>query len=180
MKILTPKHAELAFYSGKDGTYASVKPTDASAARLQAFCIVAKSMGFEKVTSPLDLHVTVMYSQVGLNHDYQLDLWSKYFSVEKVFSADVGDFTHWAGHDDEGYLVLELKSTALTELNGLLRDKYGLKSSFPDYKAHVTIATDAYVNGSPDKAEACCERLNSMRKPATLNFCGLRVEDLKG
>jgi hypothetical protein len=178
MKQLKPRNSVLSFYTGTDGTYASVKPKDKSAARLQAYCLVATSMGHIGVISPLDLHTTVMYSKVGLNVDAQKTLWAEHYSVERVFAAKPKHFVHWAGHDDDGYIVLELESADLTELNTVLQKQFGLTSSFPDYRPHVTIVNKAYAKGGVELAQQTVDRLNGMRMPNTLLFTGLRVEDL--
>lgn len=55
-----------------------------------------------------------------------------------------GEVIWWAGHDNEGYLVLKLNSSALQAIHKKWK-LAGVKHSFEDYNPHITLAT-----GLPD------------------------------
>lgn len=169
-----------AYYTGGEGTYASVMPTSQSAVYLKMCCDIARDMGFEGATSPFDMHVTVIHSKKGLMLAEQHVAWaSGYFGVNQVFDAKPKHFTHWAGHDETGYLVLELDSPELAEVNSFLRNTFDLPVSFDEYKAHLTIVTDAYTKGGEAAVEKLIAALNQIPMPQQLLFQGLRIEDLK-
>lgn len=169
-----------AYYTGKEGTYSSVMPTSQSAVYLKACCDIARDMGFEGATSPFDMHVTVIHSKKGLTLAEQHAAWnSGIFGVNQQYDATPKHFTHWAGHDETGYLVLELDSPELSKVNKWLRDTFDMPVSFDEYKAHLTIVTDAYAKGGTDAVEKLIAELNKIPMPDTLTFQGLRIEDLK-
>lgn len=169
-----------AYYTGDSGTYASVMPTSQSSIYLKACCDIARDMGYEGATSPFDMHVTVIHSKKGLSLAEQHAAWSSgYFGVNQEFSTKPKHFTHWAGHDDTGYLVLELDAPELAKINGWLRSNFDLPVSFDEYKAHLTIVTDAYTKGGADAVEKLIAELNKIPMPDEIKFQGLRIEDLK-
>lgn len=181
MKLLKPSSLrmlkETAYYSGDNGTYASVMPSAEASAYIQTVCEKAKALGFD-ATGPLDQHVTVIHSKKGLTPEQQEECWLNGFTASRTFTATIKGFTHWGGHNDSGYVVLEVDCPELTKLNGWLRQTYDLPVSFDDYKAHITIAQDAY-KVSADYADKLTKRLNGIARPKYLTFTGLRIEDLK-
>jgi hypothetical protein len=181
MKVLASKGIRqlkaTAYYTGTSGTYASAQPTAETSQYIQQCCEKASWMGF-KATGPLDQHTTVIHSKKGLDWQQQHDLWMNGFNASRVFDATVKGFTHWAGHNDKGYVVMEIDCPELQLVNAWLRKTYDLPVSFDEYRPHVTIVEDAYVN-SVAYAEQLIEELNKIPKPLSMAFTGLRVEDLK-
>lgn len=180
MKLLQNKPtAETAYYTGGDGTYISAVPTHNTSTYFKACCDTARSLGFDEATGPLDMHVTIIHSKNGIDGDQQSILWeSGRAAPDRVLRATVVGFTHWAGHDGTGYVVMELHSDDLSELNYWLRNNFDLPVSFEDYRAHVTIVTNAYKKDGEAGAEQLIRVLNKLPAPQSLAFCGIRVEDL--
>jgi hypothetical protein len=117
-------------YTGNAGLYASVKLTTESRASLNELC---KAAQFGDLTD--EAHCTVMYSSdkaipLGKACDYSLP----------AYKATATKFTWWAGHDNAGYLTLQIGSDSLQDEHARLK-KFGCKHSFDDYKPHVTIQT---------------------------------------
>ncbi len=182
MRVLKPlskttNNQVTAYYTGGNGTYCSVCPTQETADWLRMVCEKARWMGFA-ATGPLDQHVTVVHSKKGLTLAEQTQTAAR-IPATQVFYATVSGFTHWKGHDNEGYVVLELDSPDLHAVNTWMRNTFDLPVSFDDYRAHVTIAKDAYSN-SLEYAQQLCDELTKLpRIRQRLAFSGLRVEDLK-
>lgn len=169
----------LSYYNGEDGTYCSVLPNRVTRDWLLSACAEAASCGCV-VTAPGELHTTVIHSTRGLNLTEQHQAHDAHdLSASRDFAATAGKFIHWAGHDDTGYVVFEVDSPELTELNSWLRSTFDMPVSFDDYLAHVSIVTDAYAEGEASAAELV-EKLNALPRPERLGFTGFRMENLKG
>jgi len=167
----------LSYYTGDSGTYMSVMPGAEAMKFIKQCGDVAEDKGL-KANSPLNAHVTVVYSKSSLSHAEQVTLLDNGFNAKHLFEATVTGFTHWGGHDDSGYIVMELDCPELTKYNTWLRQTFDLPVSFDEYKAHITIAEDAYVNGI-DTAQQVVDALNWLDFPTTVTLTGLKVEDLK-
>lgn len=183
MRVLKPvvtakmPSAITAQYKGDNGTYCSVVPRLITQAWIAALCERAQWMGFT-ATGPLDQHVTVVHSKKSLTVPQQNQIPMAGYSADAEFIAQPHKFTHWAGHDGDGFVVLELNSPKLSALNSWMRKTFDLPVSFDEYRAHVTIATDAYSN-SVEYAQQLCEELEKIELILPhLEFTGLRVEDL--
>lgn len=165
----------LSMYSGDSGTYCSVVPDEATSKYLVSCCEIADSLGFES-TSALNLHVTLSYSKNTVSRSDQHTLWAKGFHGSTIFGATTSGFTHWAGHDSEGYLVLKLTSPLLSQFNKHLVDEYGLAGTFLEFNPHVTIATGVY--GKDMYVQDLIQKLGELPTPNRLYFSGLRFENL--
>lgn len=109
-----------------NGIFAKVLPTTDSILKIKARF---------KSLNPLmdDLHCTAIYSKTPA---VSVDLPN--ISKDERYAAVGTELVWWEGHDKEGYLVLKLDSPSLKILNKKFRDA-GLKATFDDYKAHVTL-----------------------------------------
>ena len=185
MKFLKNKQIKrlpvTAFYTGDNGTYCSVLPTTATTDFLRAMCTVLETAGFEPHT-PLNFHVTVIHSKTGMALKEQQDAWAA-LQADAVFRAIPKHVTHWSGHNDTGYIVLELDAPELAEIHQFLKTTFDLETSFPDYRAHITLVEDAYKKGDDDNlaVQTIVNKLNQMlgTNPTPLTFTGIRMEDLK-
>lgn len=181
MKILASTGVKrlkvLSYYTGNSGTYMSVMPGADGMAFIQQCGEVAAAEGLTP-NSPLNAHVTVVYSKSSLARDEQLSLLDNGFNAKHLFEATVKGFTHWGGHDNSGYIVMELDCPELTKYNTWLRETFDLPVSFDEYKAHITIAEDAYAKGEAP-AQHIVDTLNWLEFPKTVTLTGLKIEDLK-
>ena len=166
----------LSYYSGKSGTYCSVTPDIAFCEYLNKCSKVVDALGM-KSTSALNHHVTLVHSKNTISKPSHHEIWSKGFHGSTTFKASHTGFTHWAGHDDTGYVVLTLSSPTLSDFNRQLVNEYGLAGSFPDYTPHITVATDVY--GKATYAEDLILALNEIPRPPNLTLSGMKFEDLK-
>lgn len=112
------------------GTYVCVLPNAMSKIRLLQ---IGRLLG-EDLRDQLDeLHTTLMYSRghfpINDRPNPRLE-----------HQATIVDIEHWDGHDNDGYLVLKLKSQSLQERHRYWSDN-GLVHSFEDYTPHVTLAS---------------------------------------
>jgi hypothetical protein len=148
-------------FKGRKGTYVSVIPTGDSIAEIRKFL-----PNIPEASEPASFHATVIYSKSILTKDGQDALLKE---VDTVFNATAVAVTTWVGHDDNSYVVLELESPELAELNKKLKTEYGLVTNFDDYRCHVTLAAD--LTPIPPKSVRI--------KPVKLQFFGLRIEDAK-
>lgn len=78
-----------------------------------------------------ETHCTVLYSR---NKDNA----SGNTKSERVYAANIKEFTSWIGHDGKRYLVALLESPSLQTAFKEWRD-LGYTSDYPDYKPHITI-----------------------------------------
>lgn len=181
MKILASTGVKrlkvLSYYTGNSGTYMSVMPSAAGMFFIKQCGEVAAAEGLAP-NSPLNAHVTVVYSKSSLAHHEQVSLLNNGFDSKHLFEATVKGFTHWGGHDNSGYIVMELDCPALTSYNTWLRETFDLPVSFDEYRAHITIAEDAYAKGE-DVAQRIVDSLNWLDFPTTVTLTGLKIEDLK-
>ena len=131
------------------GIFIKATPTSKSIQKLQR-----QFYEFEAV-QPLidDLHCTLMFSKTSLKN-----MWMPTINKEKRFLAWSEELVHWPGSGD--YIVLKLRSDALTGLHNRFRDE-GLVPTFPDYNPHVSLL---YQIQDVPKALQIMERLNGYLK----------------
>ena len=170
-----------AFYTGDNGTYVSVLPTTSTTDFIRGMCKELRGADFETHT-PLNFHVTVMYSKTGMPLKEQQDVWAM-LQADQVFTARPKHVTHWSGADGKGFIVMELDAPELAEIHNFMKTTFDLETSFPDYRAHVTLVEDAYDKKDVDNmaVQNIVNKLNQMlgTDPQPLTFTGIRMEDLK-
>ena len=181
MKVLKPAVASM--YTGK-GTYMSVRPHFSAIPFLQSLSNIIASAGFTPL-APYSWHMTLIYSKEGqLSFDDQVRCMVEgHLVAERKFAVFVKGFTHWAGHNNEGYIVLEMESPELSVVNAWLQSTFNLPTTFPDYKPHISLVYEAYKNGVPaadalvKSLNASLESIGGMRAPMVLT--GLTAEDIE-
>lgn len=138
--------------------YISIKPTGKTASVLDRF---GKSVKFLPGALPRhELHITVMYATNQAEVDrikYVLKPAIEWIVVPK-------EMTIFSNPDDQScHLVMEIECPRLKEYNTYIRNIIGLKSSFSEYKPHITFASNphkseshspAHVKGVKDFSEA--------------------------
>jgi 2'-5' RNA ligase len=125
-----------------------------------------------KTYEEADLHCTIMYSKEEAPHSIRV---TKLLNAGPfTFKAWSDKLSYWPGHDNAGYLVLQLNSRDLA----IRHEQYvdlGCQHSFPDYEAHITLADKI---GDKPKCFAKLNRmLSSLKFEITLT--GEQVEDIK-
>lgn len=111
------------------GVYVSVKPAAGSVLKLHRLAHLVKFLDPDE-----DFHCTVLYSR---NENW---VKGEPTAGATSFHAVVTAAVQWKGHDDKSYLVLNLESPQLVELNSSwTRLKY--TQDFEPYKPHITIKT---------------------------------------
>ena len=120
------------------------------------------------------LHCTIMYCAKR-----QCSPGLKRFELPALIaSVPISGFEYWDGHDDEGYIVAVLDSPLMKERNAFWTS-VGLKHSFDDYTAHVTLRTGAPAKALKTKIEAINEAYKK-RAPFLLTLFHETIEDCKG
>lgn len=113
-------------YTGTKGLYSAVTLDSTGTSYVAG---IAKALGLD---IPADkLHCTVMYSPEKCPKTAECD-------AAKTYSATVNKIDHWAGHDEKGYLTLQLSSPGLAAEHARLK-KLGCESTYEEYKPHVTL-----------------------------------------
>lgn len=170
----------LSYYTGKSGTYISALPTAATVKLLEPLRELLIEEDFKNLHPVLNWHITVVHSKDNIEDVDQL---YGLFPMEsdRTFPASVDYVTWWPGHNKKGYLVVKLKSPELSRLNKQLRD-LGLKVSFDDYEAHITLAEEVLKTHDEDQMHAIVSKLNLyvMKNLIAdqLEFTGIRLEDV--
>lgn len=100
------------------------------------FIAWAKSQGFDKITSPDDLHVTVVYSKTPVDWMKMGQAWEGDTKGEITVPPGGARLVEPLG--DKGAVVLLFSSDALQWRNKQMLES-GASSDFPDYQPHVTI-----------------------------------------
>ena len=158
-------------YSGKSGLYCCVTPVKGFG---QLRKILSDRLEEENIDcEPFEeMHCTIMYSRDDAPHSIRVIqlLDAPPFS----YKAWTDKLDYWDGHDGKGYLVLRLTSHDLAVRHEQYKD-LGCTHSFPNYEAHITIASDI-------KKPDCFAELNRMLKnnKFEITFNGEHVEDIKG
>lgn len=156
-------------YSGQSGLYASVKPIRGFAklrTRLH-------ELGVEEITPQDDVHCTLIYSRNTAPHVVKVG--SLLTQGPYNFHATPKEVKWWAGHDEKGYLVLELESHHLHDRH-LNWKELGAKHSFPDYVPHITLASPFE---EPKKAWLNTINKAIQTESLPLVFGGEHAEDIK-
>lgn len=157
-------------YTGEHGLYSAVEPTPESVEAITKLCKLA---GFEGLED--DLHCTLMYSpDATIPEDVAL----KYSQEDYI--ADVKGFNWWAGHDNDGYLVLELDSAELSAENNRFRAA-GAKPTFEEYRPHITLKNKFWFKNDSDRKYALKNGNMVIRKnPLEVTLVNQKIEDIKG
>lgn len=130
IRILETAKASRPLTPSSGGTYVCVLPNAMSKIRLLQ---IGRLLGFDLRGDLDELHSTLMYSRGHFPFDDRVD-------TRLEHPATIVDIEHWDGHDNDGYLVLKLKSQSLQERHRYWLDN-GLVHSFEDYTPHVTLAS---------------------------------------
>jgi hypothetical protein len=137
------------------GLFAKATPT--------ADSVVAITDRFSELPLVDDLHCTIIYSKTAANNIVLPSI-----PRASRFGAVGVEVEYYAGHDKEGYIVLQLKSLALEKLNKDFAES-GLEATFKEYMPHVTL-----VSPVPDYSvlEAKVKKINEelKDKPLKLEF----------
>lgn len=165
------------YYTGSLGSYISVMPDASTMDFMKQCCDIAKVSGFVP-NSPLNSHVTVVHSKDSLTVEEQGLLLAHGFNPRHEYHAQVSEFTHWEGHNGKGYIVMGLNCAELEAYNSWLRETFNLKTSFDEFKPHITLVEDAYLNGKK-RAQLLVDELNWLSFPKNIILTGLKIEDLK-
>lgn len=83
-----------------------------------------------------DPHLTVIWSRIALNRNDILSVCPR----GRRYGAFVTGVTYWSGHNNVGYVVLNIDSSDIQELHELLI-KLGAQHSFNSFEPHITVAT---------------------------------------
>lgn len=160
------------------GLYVNCKLTDQSAADL--YLTVAKNLPQEILHLAHEYHATICYDRNFVGSFEEANKVAAVVSPsETPRTAIIDDVVWWAGHDNEGYIVLKLKSSALQAIHRKWIDS-GAKHSFEDYVPHVTIATGLDNPNETDmKYHFNNLRLHFRKNPITLTFEPETVTSIK-
>ncbi len=179
MKELITKASSLvtsSFVRKGDGLYVSVVPSAASIDIVYPAIQSIMDIGLSYTGLP-NLHVTVIYSSTTVK-----DVDAMYRSAEidpaKKYLAVIERFEYWAGHKNQGVLVLKMKSPALEAVHYSLRED-GFEVNYPDYQAHMTFIDDLHEQGfDEEKSKKLLQFLNSTFSLAgkTLELTGMKAE----
>ena len=125
----------------RDSLYACAYVCENSVKEILSRVKAARADGFDPSVLDMDgekYHCTVMYSRtVGIDAILLEELLSRVFFYGEM-RAQVKHMEYWEGHKKDGVLVIEMVSQDMCDLHQLLKDN-GLKHSFEDYCAHVTV-----------------------------------------
>jgi len=124
------------------GLYVSVTPSMHDRKNLSSVLgFIAKHTRYAVDTDYL--HTTVIYSTTPIKKikDAEKTVKTLIRSKSTLYRAKTTQFTYWRGHNNQLVLVLELDSDALAYLHYQLKNM-GFETTFPDYKAHITLADD--------------------------------------
>lgn len=160
-----------------DGLYVSVVPSRETVKTLRWMNKLLEKAGLTSRSPVADWHITVVYSKVP-----PVDLPSLYdkakLDAATIYLADTRAVEYWDGHKDQGVIVLTFDSPQLSRHNKILQD-LGYTATFPEYTAHMTLASDIHPEITKEKALELVAELNKKLKPTTdLTFTGIRVEDI--
>lgn len=119
-----------------------------------------------------DPHLTVIWSRIALGRS---DV--KSIAVAKRFDAHVNGVSYWGGHNNVGYVVLNIHSSDILELHELLV-KLGASHSFDSFEPHITVATNVGALNSEIRnwIGVMNERLRI--KPLPIQLSSLSFSDL--
>lgn len=142
------------------GIFVKVTPTTDAILRIKDRLAKLEAPPLPKLLD--DLHCTVLFSKEPA--------WVDLPTVDKDsrYTAVATELLHWAGSNNDGYIVLKLISPEITHLHYLFRQR-GLNPTFPTYNPHVSL-----VHPVPDISlyKTIMEELNQSLKtnPIVLDF----------
>jgi hypothetical protein len=147
------------------GLYSSVKPIGSCIQKFKNLLNVISEYEPDREK----LHCTVLYSR-------NKNGVSGVTESERVYSANIVEFTSWKGHDDKLYLVALLDSPMLQKA---FRDwrELGYTSDYPVYKPHITIKK-GLTQAEADRA-ADFLTLEYFKNPFILTFGSQQTEPLR-
>lgn len=164
-------------YTGQNGMYMMVKPQVYNEG-FQALC----SFITEKFPCPVppselveNPHITLMWSEKALEEPAILSLRD---SLPEFFEARSKYVEFWPGHDEAGYLTLQLDSPSLSQYHVNISE-LGAKHSFDEFNPHLTIAKN--IGTLTTELEKWMVKINNILslKPLTFNLSDLHLADLK-
>jgi hypothetical protein len=150
-----------------EGLYSSVEPNDETKEKLNKF-LSERVCGLKL---PTDSHVTVMYSTKSIDKN----LAQEYSKNE--YHAFPKEFKYWDGHDNAGYLVLQLESDHLGQEHERLKG-HGCKPTFDQYLPHITIKTPIDKNDAIKKVKIGNNELDNL-SPGKLILHNQKIEELR-
>jgi hypothetical protein len=162
-------------FSGNAGMYVKLVPVKGKEKRAVTDLIL------QQIPCPVrpgdyldDAHITVIWSRVPVRKSEILGVCD---AVCQRFPASVVGADYWPGHDNVGYLVLNVKSDGLVNLHDILV-KLGAQHSFPTYEPHITLA--AKIGALTPRLGYWLEQVNSalQRRPLPLMFSSVSFSDL--
>lgn len=153
---------EKAYYEQGSGLYISVIPDQQSIDTLMPLYV--KGVGL----APIQWHVTVNYDPTSQVDPHELSHLFPISGCDLHYDAVAGDVVTWDGKNDKLWRVLLLDSPDLQELHAHLRSVFGIKSTYHEYRPHMSLVEDAKWKEPP----------SSILKGTKLRFGGLRFESL--
>ena len=149
------------------GTYISVYP-DGDKLR-QIMSALLKGVNIDD-----NLHCTLVYAP---DNPITKEIGS-YTNPRGRFQAVGTKLAWWPGSDNEGYLVLQLKSLELQHRHKFWEKTFGLKHTFSTFKPHITLATP--IKQTP-QLESVMDSVNDYlaKHPLTVPLTGETVDPLK-
>lgn len=149
------------------GVYVSVRPDAGSQLKLHRISQLVRFLDPDQ-----DFHCTVLYSR-NTNA-----VTAEPPAGPDTYSAEVTSALSWSGHDGAAYLVLQLDSPQLVELNTCWT-RLGYTQDFNPYKPHVTLKTGL----SPEVRDRALIILNNFIRlhpgSCSITFESASIEPLK-
>lgn len=174
-RLLENPSIDFSKFSGKAGMYVKLIPIKGKEKRAVTDLILKQFPCPVRPAEYLDdAHITVIWSKHAVHKTEVLGVCN---AVCKRFDGRVVGATYWPGHDNIGYLVLNVKSDALVNLHDMLV-KLGATHSFSTYEPHITIASR--VGPLTGALRDWLVRVNTAlaRKPMPLMFSSVSFSDL--
>lgn len=158
-------------YTATNGVYVAMTPISGARKVFNVAKDALMRVGI-KPASLEDYHVTVVWSEKSPDPEIVYRM----LQETQPCKAQVKQVVSWEGHDKDGYVVLELESADLKRRHAEWL-KAGASHSFPDYRAHVTLAHKLDLN----KAQPAVDELNAYFKkhPAVIIFGDEQAADRK-
>lgn len=174
-RLLANPSIDLSQFSGKAGMFVKLSPVEGKEKRAVTDLIQKKLPCPVSTTEFTDAaHATVILSKYSL-------LRSEVLSIRDMVSlccrSKVFGAAYWPGHDNIGYLVLNVKSDELVNLHDMLV-KLGAQHSFRTYEPHITIASSVGPLTQALKDWLLAINASLARKPLPLMLSSLSFSDL--
>jgi hypothetical protein len=123
-------------YSGQNGLYSCVTPDDEAK---EVLSVLTGILDFEP--EPDKYHCTVMYSETPIPIDQAV------VDDTQEFRAELTHAKHIEGHDNKGYVIVNLKCPELCAEHERFK-QLGATPTFDDYMPHITLYSG--VDLTPD------------------------------